>query len=158
MATTTVLITHSDQRFSFPYVSTLPRHWFPVQFLPYCAFSSTPPNSRTRRSNLVMDQYICDCLMACALLARWWRVESFWKWIGHAFSWIFADRSGIIWKQWTHYLLLQGKIKVLHSKTAWASPRQKYFKYKLQLRSTYHMILDQNESTKIFFSHFGRLN
>ena len=31
------------------------------------------------------------------------------------------------------------------------SPRQKYFKYKLQLRFTYHMILDQNESTKIFF-------
>ena len=29
-----------------------------------------------------------------------------------------------------------------------ASPHQKYFKYKLQLRFTYHMILDQNEFTK----------
>ena len=38
------------------------------------------------------------------------------------------------------------------------SPRQKYFKQKLQLRSAYHMILHQNESTKNCFSHFGRLN
>ena len=36
------------------------------------------------------------------------------------------------------------------------SPRQKYFKHKLQLRYAYHMILDQNELTKIFFGHFGR--
>ena len=32
----------------------------------------------------------------------------------------------------------------------YTSPRQKYFKQKLQLRSAYHMILHQNESTKNF--------
>ena len=37
----------------------------------------------------------------------------------------------------------------------YTSRRQKYFKHNLQLRSAYHMILDQNESTKKFFSHFG---
>ena len=41
--------------------------------------------------------------------------------------------------------------------TTYISRRQKYFKHKLQSRSAYHTILDQNESTKIFFGHFGGL-
>ena len=58
-------------------------------------------------------------------------------------------------KQLDHKLLSIIKIKVMAIEasgcvTQYSSPRQKYFKQKLQLRSAYHMILHQNESTKNF--------
>ena len=66
---------------------------FPSNFCPYCAFCSigstaAPLNSRTRRSNLVMDQYICDCLMACALLAP---VMMSWSIFKMNWTYIFMD-------------------------------------------------------------------
>ena len=57
---------------------------------------------------------------------------------------------------WTTWLVVCTKVVCMAC--MYISHRQKYFKQKLQLRSAYHMILHQNESTKKIFSHFGSLN